>query len=64
MDKEQQLVFLRSQILCAEIELQAMLVANQIRESHGEVAAYPEQAFMDLINKYGIGHNDVLGALI
>lgn len=57
MDKEQQLVFLKSQILCAEIEMQSMISTNQLRDVNGDSPAYDEQAFMDLIDKYGISHD-------
>ena len=60
MDKEQNLIFLKSQILCAEIEMQGMIIANKERELDDKSAAYGEKAFIDLINKYCIGHNTIL----
>ena len=63
MNKEGMLVFVKSQIVCAMIELEAMKAANHYREMRGEVFAYGETAFMSLINKYGIGHNTVIETL-
>lgn len=57
------IAFLQSQIACAQIELAAMNIENEIRLQRGETPAYAEAALMDVINKYGIGHNAALTTL-
>lgn len=60
MTDEQNLVYIRSQLLACEVELQAMIAENKWRESCGNSMAYGEDEFMELFNKYPIGHNNVL----
>lgn len=45
------------------IEMEAMKASNTNREMRGEAIAYAEEAFIALINKYGIGHNTVIETL-
>lgn len=51
MNDEQRLIYVRGMLLQAEIEMQAMIAENKIRESEGNAPAYGEQAFMDLIER-------------
>lgn len=54
MNEQQRCIWLQSQIACALIEMEAMKAANVERESEGKALAYDEEAFMNLINRYGI----------
>lgn len=38
-----------------------MVATNQIRIQRGETTAYDEKAFDDVIRRYGIHHNAVVG---
>lgn len=60
MTDEQNLVYLQTQIACAYCELEAMKAENQQRAVLGQSVAYNEAAFMDIITKYGLGHNAVI----
>jgi len=53
----------RAMTTSAEIELHAMLATNLARKSNNETLAYDEDAFMELINKYGLGHNSIVTTL-
>ena len=57
------LTYLQSMNTAAQIELQSMLAANRVREINNEAHAYNEEAFMGLIDKYGLGHNSVVSCL-
>ena len=63
MDKEQRMVFLVTQSLCAFAEIQGMLALNHERALHGYSLAYDEEAFLDVPNKYGLAHNAVIDFL-
>ena len=56
-------VYIQSQVACALIECAAMQAANEYRKHRGESPAYSEEAFSELINKYGIHHNAVTGSI-
>jgi hypothetical protein len=61
MTTEETVAYVHSQTACALIELEAMKAENANRAMRGETQAYGEQAFNDLINRYGIHHNAVIG---
>lgn len=63
MDKEARLVYIRSQILCAEIEMQGMIAENRQRELRGESMAYVEEDFALIPIRYGIHSNAVISYL-
>ncbi len=52
--------YIFAQSACALIEMESMKVANRERRDRGESIAYTEDAFVNLINKYGIHHNAIL----
>lgn len=54
------LVFHQSQIAAALIESAGMVAENMQRAQRGASMAYTEDAFQELINKYGLGHNDAV----
>ena len=60
MKAEDERVYIQSQIACAMIEMEAMKAANS---QHPTDQPYEEKAFLDLIDKYGIYHNAVVGTL-
>jgi hypothetical protein len=44
-------------LLCARIELEGMIADNKQSELTGDVPAYVEDDFLNIINAYGLGHN-------
>ena len=53
----QNLVYFKMNMLQAEIKMQAMVAENKFRELEGRPLAYGEKQFIDLIEEYGIHHN-------
>lgn len=60
MDQQAKIAYINSQILCAQIEMNAMVAENSFREKNGDSPAYGEEAFLELINKYDISQNAVI----
>lgn len=60
MTPEQQAAYINAQAVAASAELEAMKAANWMREMQGHTIAYGEEAFLALIDKYGLHHNAVL----
>jgi len=60
MTKEEKIVYLQSQMLCAYIETQAMIADNQDRLSRNQNIGYVDSSFMDVISRYQISSNDVI----
>ena len=56
--------FLISQSVCAMIEALSMQAENKQREALGHSMAYDENAFMSVIDKYGIHHNAAIITLV
>jgi hypothetical protein len=52
--------YVNSQVTCAMIEALGMQAENERRKFNGESPIYIETDFQILIQKYGIGCNDVL----
>jgi len=63
MNDESKATFIKSQIACALIEMEGMRALNMQREAVGQSMAYIDTDFFALIDKYGIGHNTVVGFL-
>ena len=63
MNENQRVAFVISQVACAMIEAMGMLAENNLRLVSLRSLAYGEQAFAVLIDKYKIGHNDVISFL-
>ena len=61
MNADEAVAYVYSQSVCALIELEAMKAANRDRQGRCEADAYDEKAFFDLIERYGIHHNGVIG---
>lgn len=61
MTNEQKAAYVMAQAAAANAEVAAMQAANQYREMQGHTIAYDEAAFLSMIDKYQLHHNDVLG---
>ncbi len=57
---EQSASFVFANSVAAFAEIQGMVAENTFREQKGETVAYGEEAFLAVIEKYGIHHNAVL----
>jgi len=57
MDEDRELLYFKMNMLQAEIEMNSMIAENKWREMMGNSIAYGEDAFVNLIEKYGIHHN-------
>jgi hypothetical protein len=55
--------YVNAMVACAMIEAMGMQAENSQRSHLGLSMAYDDKAFNDVIEKYGIHHNAVLGAL-
>lgn len=58
-DTEQlgRLLYFKMQLLQAEIEMHSMIAENKQCEILGGIPMHSDKDFMDLIEKYGIHHN-------
>ena len=62
MTDDQNVAYINSQVACAMITAMGMQAENQQRIHRGESLAYVEQAFLDVLDRYGIHHNAVIGS--
>lgn len=58
MDDERELLYFKMQMLQAEIKMQGMIAENKHRELSGKQIIYGEKDFNNLIEEYGIYHNN------
>ena len=49
-----------AELFNAYVEVEAMKAENKQREINHETLAYVEQNFIDVIDKYRLGYNDVI----
>ena len=63
MTDEQKAAYIQAMIACVNVEVAAMQAENTHRLNCGNSIAYGEEAFLALIEKYGVHHNAVLGVL-
>ena len=61
MTENQKAAYIIAQSVSAYAEIESMKALNIYRDRQGETIAYDEKAFLDVIEKYGIHHNGVLG---
>ena len=61
MTPEQQAAYVFAQSVSALIEAMGMISDNMDRARKGESQAWYNEEFNNLIDKYGISHNAVLG---
>lgn len=59
MNTEQRIAYQNAQTTAAMIEAMGMQAENQQRAALGHSMAYTENAFVNLINQYGLGCNSV-----
>ncbi|MEK6883945.1 MAG: hypothetical protein AABY22_30220 [Nanoarchaeota archaeon] len=60
MTKEQTTAYVFSQSVCALIDAFGMNALNNDRMHRGQSIAYTDAAYFELIERYGIGHNNVV----
>ena len=61
MNENENAAYVMSQAACALIEAMGMHAENMQRQQLGQSMAYSDEAFLKLINRYGIHHNAVIG---
>ncbi len=61
MTDEQKAAYIQAQAVAALIEAMGMAAENMQRSHQGASIAYDEKAFLEIIEKYGIHHNAVIG---
>lgn len=61
MTPEQAAAYVQSQTACLIGEIEAMKALNAHRESQGVAQAYNEAAFTEVVERSGLGYNDVVG---
>lgn len=60
MNRAETVAYVQAQSACALAEIEAMKAENSYRASCGNNIAYGEDAFLAVIEKYGIHHNAVM----
>lgn len=60
MTPEQKAAYVFAQTVSAMAEIEAMKALNTERERNGHALAYSEEAFLQVIDRYGISHNQVI----
>jgi len=61
MTPEQQAAYYIAQSVAAYAEIESMKAMNAMRKDQGYAQAYPEEAFLAVIEKYCLHHNAVVG---
>lgn len=64
MDSAAKAAFITSQCACMQAEIACMQEQNKLDKEAGLANTHPPHAFMDLPNRYGLGHNAVLSFLM
>lgn len=60
MTKNEAVAYIQAQSVAALCEIESMKAANTERQDQGYALAYDEEAFLAVIDRYGISHNAVL----
>jgi len=60
MDETQRAAFVISQSICCMAEMEAMKAENDARARRGYTQAFTSNQFMELPDKYGLGHNTII----
>lgn len=63
MDEQQRVAYLNAMVACAMIEAMGMQAENEQRKACGHSMAYTMDNFLEVIEKYGIGHNQAMGMI-
>ena len=61
MTEEQKAAYVISQSIAALAEIEGMKADNMQRDVEGNSMAFRQKDFQDLIERYGIHHNGVIG---
>ena len=61
MTDEQKAAYVIAQAVSAYAEIEGMRAENKHRENCGHAVAYAEDAFVAVPDKYGLGHNTLMG---
>lgn len=60
MTEEQKAAYINAMATGALIEAMGMVAENKYREQRGDTIAYTEEAFQEVIQRWGIHHNSVI----
>ncbi|MEA3242868.1 MAG: hypothetical protein U9Q19_05430 [Pseudomonadota bacterium] len=60
MTPEQAAAYVHAQAVAATAAIESMKAANTLREMQGKTIAYDEQAFLSVLEQYGLHHNAVM----
>ena len=60
MTEEQKAAYVFAQSVAALAEIIGMLAATQVRTYKGLAPVYNENAFRDVVDKYGLDHNTLI----
>lgn len=63
MDTQQRIAFVQSQVISAQVELEAMKAANHDAMVEGLPLPHTASDFRELDRQFMIGHNDVIAYL-
>lgn len=63
MDREQSIAYVNAMCVAAQVELAAMVAANQESLANGHSITYDEETIRGVIDEFGISHNAVLTTL-
>lgn len=61
MNPEETTAYIQAETACALAEIAGMQAENALRAMKGEAPAYVYEHFMEIINRYQISHNAVIG---
>lgn len=64
METEARVAFINSQTACMLARLESMKVQNTVDAIDGRSPSYRQEAFEDLPDQFGLGHNTVVAYLM
>lgn len=63
MDSAAKAAFIASQVACMQVEMVVMQEQNIADRAAGRTLSYQPHEFRALVDRYGLGHNDVISYL-
>ena len=63
MNEQQRVAYVFARSVAAMAEIEAMKNFNRYEHVSGKTIPYNKKAFLDVIDKYGLGHNDLMTEL-
>ena len=60
MTEEQKAAYINGQVMCAQLEMEAMKVSNVQSINAGFSPNYVEEDFRAIVDRFCISHNDVI----